>query len=55
LQRLADRKDLEKERELLGVRAEYQAKLEKKNEDSVEKFKELYEQIDKLREWEKPS
>lgn len=50
LERLLERKDLEKERELLGVRMEYQAKFEKSNEDGTEKIRDLYEQIDKLRE-----
>jgi colicin import membrane protein len=50
LERLAERKELEKERELLSVKGEYQDKIEKMNADDNEKLKGLYDQINKLRE-----
>lgn len=49
LERLSERKDLEKERELLAVRSEYQTKIEKEREETTDKIRELYEQIDRLR------
>ncbi|MDQ0896332.1 hypothetical protein [Paenibacillus sp. V4I7] len=50
LERLSERKDMEKERELLAIRTEYQAKLEKEREDATGKLREQYEQRDLLRE-----
>lgn len=50
MQRLTDRKDLEKERELLAVRQEYQAKIEKSNAADTEKLRGLYEELNKMRE-----
>jgi hypothetical protein len=50
LERIAERKDVEKERELLAIRTEYQGKLEKANEEATAKLRELYAQIDRLRE-----
>jgi DNA repair exonuclease SbcCD ATPase subunit len=49
MERLAERKDLEKERDLLHLRTEYQAKLEKINEEATAKLRELYEQINQMR------
>jgi colicin import membrane protein len=48
-ERIQERKDVEKERELLSLRTEYQAKLEKANEETTSKIRELYEQIERLR------
>jgi len=48
LERLAERKDVERERDLLALRTEYQTKLEKANEDATAKLRELYEQIREL-------
>lgn len=45
LERLSERKDLERERYLLALRTEYQVKLEKAHEDATAKLRELYEQI----------
>lgn len=61
LERLTERKDVEKERELLQVRSEYQAKLEKTNAEATERLRtandestaqlrELYAQIGSLQE-----
>lgn len=50
LERLIERKDVEKERELLQLRSEYQTKLEKNNEETTVKLRELYEQINQLRQ-----
>lgn len=49
MERLAERKVLEKERELLRLRTEYQTKLEKANEDATAKLRELYEQMNQMR------
>lgn len=48
-ERLSERKDVEKERELLAIRSEYQTKLEKSNEEATAKIRELYAQIERLR------
>lgn len=45
-ERILERMGVEKERELLAIRTEYQAKLEKANEDATTKIRELYEQIE---------
>lgn len=50
LERLTDRKEVEKERELLALRTEYQGKLEKVNEDATLKLRDLYEQIRQLQQ-----
>jgi hypothetical protein len=50
LERLTERKDVERERDLLALRTEYQAKLEKANEDATAKLRELYEQIRELQQ-----
>lgn len=50
LERQTERKDVEKEREMLALRTEYQTKLEKEREDATSKLRELYEQRDQLRE-----
>lgn len=49
MERLAERKDVEKERELLQLRTEYQGKLEKANEETTAKLRELYEQMNQMR------
>ena len=49
LERLAERKEIEKERELLAIRTEYQSKLEKTNEDATAKLRELYDQLERQR------
>lgn len=49
MERLAERKDFEKERDLLQLRAEYQSKFEKTNEEATAKLRELYEQINQMR------
>lgn len=49
LERLSERKDTERERAELAIQKEYQAKLEKANEDATGKIRELYEQIERLR------
>jgi colicin import membrane protein len=49
LERLAERKTVEKERELLAIRSEYQDKLEKAHDEANGKIRELYEQLERLR------
>lgn len=49
-ERLIERKDVEKERELLNLRTEYQEKLEQSQTESTVKIRELYELIEKLRQ-----
>ncbi|WP_134704931.1 hypothetical protein [Ammoniphilus sp. YIM 78166] len=49
LDRLAERKDMEKERELLQVRTEYQEKLQKVNEESTSKIQSFYERMEQIR------
>lgn len=50
LERQAERKDVEKERELLAIRTEYHTKFEKEQEVATTKIREMYEQRDQLRE-----
>lgn len=50
LERLTERKEVEKERELLAVREEYRAKREKANDETTTQLRELYNQLEKLRE-----
>jgi hypothetical protein len=47
LERLSERKDVEKERELIALRTEYQAKLEKANEESTTKIWDLQQKDEK--------
>jgi DNA repair exonuclease SbcCD ATPase subunit len=49
LERLVEKKDLEKERELLKLQADYQIKLQAQNEESTIKLQSLYERIEELR------
>lgn len=50
LKSLADQKNFEKEREVITLRAEYQAKLEAKNEEYAATLKDLYGLLDLARQ-----
>lgn len=50
LERLSERKDVEREREILALRTEYQAKLEAAQTEATARLRELYDQRDALRE-----
>lgn len=49
IERIIERKDIDKERELLEVRTQYQDKLQKTNEETTAKIQSLYEQMDQIR------
>ncbi|WP_336788324.1 hypothetical protein [Paenibacillus sp. MMO-177] len=51
LERLKERKELEKERDLLALRSEYQGKLEVTQTEATAKMRELFEQRDELRKF----
>ncbi|XJZ27517.1 hypothetical protein ACF5W4_01205 [Bacillota bacterium Lsc_1132] len=48
LECIVEKKDVEKERELLHLRTEFQDKLQKANEESTAKIQFLYERIEQL-------
>lgn len=47
--RIVEKKEVEKERELLQIRTEFQDKLQKSNEESTIKIQSFYERIEQLR------
>ena len=49
IERLNERKDIERERELLKMQTEYQTKLQSLNEESTKKLQTLYERLEQLR------
>ncbi|MGM0715028.1 hypothetical protein ACWKW1_25320 [Brevibacillus parabrevis] len=49
LERIVEKKDVEKERELLHLRTEFQDKLQIANEESTTKIQALYERIEQIR------
>ncbi|PZM62005.1 hypothetical protein [Paenibacillus dendritiformis] len=50
LKHLTERKDIEKERELLALRAEFQAKLEKAGDEATEKLQKIFEKMEQMRD-----
>ncbi|WP_336775283.1 hypothetical protein [Paenibacillus sp. MMO-58] len=51
MERLKERKKLEKERDLLALRSEYQGKLEVTQTEATAKMRDLFEQRDELRKF----
>jgi len=49
IERMIEKKDIEREREFLRIQTEYQTKLQSLNEESTKKLQDLYERIDQLR------